>query len=214
MVTGGREAQGDLTQFLQAILAAGVDIIQLREKDAEAGDLLHWAEVFRRAAERHDALFVVNDRPDVALACGADGVHVGQDDMAVEDARRLLGRGAILGLSIKTVAEAEAAPLELLDYVGIGGIFETSSKHNPDPPIGPDGLARIAASLRRRAARFPLCAIAGIDASNAAAAIAAGADGVAVISALSLARDPQAAAQALRGAVDEALARREGRGRR
>ncbi len=207
---GGR----DLAELARLVALGGATLVQLRDKSSETRRMVERARTIKAALARFRIPLLINDRVDVALACGADGVHVGQDDMAVEDARRLLGRGAILGLSIKTVAEAEAAPLELLDYVGIGGIFETSSKHNPDPPIGPDGLARIAASLRRRAARFPLCAIAGIDASNAAAAIAAGADGVAVISALSLARDPQAAAQALRGAVDEALARREGRGRR
>src|SRR5262249_59303274 len=85
---------------------------------------------------------VINDRIDVALAAGADGAHVGQDDMAVEDARRLLGADAIIGLSVKTVEQAEAAPLELIDYAGIGGGFATTSKDNPGPPIGPAGLAR------------------------------------------------------------------------
>jgi thiamine-phosphate pyrophosphorylase len=151
---------------------------------------------------------LINDRIDVALAADADGVHVGQDDMAAEDARRLLGRDAVIGLSIKTLAEADAAPLELLDYAGIGGVFATASKDNPGPPIGTDGFARIAARIRRRTAKFPLCAIAGIDAGNAGAAIAAGADGVAVISALSLAEDPQAAARVLRSTVDHALAQR------
>jgi thiamine-phosphate pyrophosphorylase len=154
---------------------------------------------------------LINDRVDVALASGADGVHVGQTDMAVEDARRLLGRDAVIGLSIKTVAQAEAAPIDLIDYVGVGGVFATASKNNPNPPIGTDGLARIAAVFRRRAPEFPLCGIAGIDASNAAAAVAAGADGVAVISALSRKPDPQAAAQELRGVVDAALAQRKPR---
>ncbi len=87
---------------------------------------------------------LINDRVDVALAAGADGVHVGQDDMAVADARRLLGPEAIIGLSIKTVAQAAAAPIDLLDYVGIGGVFATTSKDNTSAPIGPAGLARIA----------------------------------------------------------------------
>ena len=128
--------------------------------------------------------------------------------MAVEDARRLLGRDAIIGLSIKTVAQAEAAPIELLDYVGIGGVFATSSKDNPDPPIGPAAWRDIAGVFRRRAPQLPLCAIAGIDASNAGEAIAAGADGIAVISALSRATDPQAAARELRAIVDAALRQR------
>jgi thiamine-phosphate pyrophosphorylase len=154
---------------------------------------------------------LVNDRVDVALASGADGVHVGQQDMVVADARRLLGRSAIIGLSIKTVAQAEAAPLDLLDYVGVGGVFGTSSKDNPNPPIGPAGLACIADVLRRRTSSFPVCGIAGIDVGNAGEVIAAGADGVAVISALSLQADPQAATHALRGVVDAALARQQRR---
>jgi thiamine-phosphate pyrophosphorylase len=128
--------------------------------------------------------------------------------MAVEDARRLLGPQALIGTSIKTVAQAEAAPVDLLDYVGIGGVFATTSKNNPDPPIGVSGFARIVAVFRRRAPKLPLCAIAGIDASNAGAAITAGADGVAVISALSLAASPSDATRALRGIVDAALRER------
>src|SRR5919198_494274 len=86
---------------------------------------------------------LINDRIDVALAAGADGAHVGQDDMPVEDARRLLGADAIIGLSGKTVEQAEAVPIDLVDYVAIGGVFATWSKDNPDPPIGAAGLARI-----------------------------------------------------------------------
>jgi thiamine-phosphate pyrophosphorylase len=155
--------------------------------------------------------FVVNDRVDVALAAAADGVHLGQDDMAAADARRLLGRGAIIGLSIKSVAEAEAAPLDLIDYVGSGGVYATLSKQQKNAPIGPEGLARIVAVLRRLAGTaLPIAGIAGIDAGNAAAVIDAGADGVAVISALSLASDPAAATRTLRGIVDGALAKRGG----
>jgi len=156
--------------------------------------------------------FVVNDRVDVALAGGADGVHLGQDDMKVEDARRLLPPGAIIGLSIKNVSEAEAAPIELIDYVGCGGVYVTLSKQQKNAPIGPEGLARIIGVLRGRAQRLqktlPVCGIAGIDAANAAPVIGAGADGVAVISALSLSPDPAGAARALRQIVDAMLAKR------
>ena len=124
--------------------------------------------------------------------------------MRAEDARRLLGHKAIIGLSIKTVAQAEAAPLDVLDYAGIGGVYATTSKDNPDPPIGTAGLARIVAAFQRAQAGFPICGIAGIDASNAADVIKAGADGVAVISALSMQPDPQAAARELREIVDSA----------
>ena len=123
--------------------------------------------------------------------------------MRGRDARRLLGPAPIIGLSIKTVAQARAAPLELLDYVGIGGVFATTSKDNPNRPIGLDGLARIARVFRARTA---ICRSAPSPAStrrNAAQVIAAGADGVAVISALSLAPDPAAAARELRAIVDD-----------
>jgi thiamine-phosphate pyrophosphorylase len=132
-------------------------------------------------------------------------VHLGQDDMSVEEARKLLGPAPFIGLSIKTVEQAEAAPLGILDYVGIGGVFGTTSKNNPNPPIGTDGLRRIVRVFRDRIGNFPMCAIAGINACNAADTIAAGADGVAVISALSLAPDPAAAARELRAIVDVAL---------
>jgi thiamine-phosphate pyrophosphorylase len=136
-------------------------------------------------------------------------VHVGQDDMPVTDARALLGSDAIIGLSIKSTSEAEAAPLELIDYAGIGGVFATASKSNARPPIGPPGLTAIAAVLRRRKAGLALCGIAGIDSSNAASTIAAGADGIAVISALSVGADPAGAARELRRTVDAALAARQ-----
>jgi thiamine-phosphate pyrophosphorylase len=153
--------------------------------------------------------FVVNDRVDVALAAGADGVHVGPDDMAPADARTLLGPGSIIGLSVKTVEEAATAPVELIDYAGIGGIYATLSKQQKNAPIGTDGFARIAAVLRGRAPDLPLCGIAGIDAGNAAPVIGAGADGIAVISALSLVPDPAAAARRLREIVDAMLAKRD-----
>jgi thiamine-phosphate pyrophosphorylase len=156
---------------------------------------------------------LVNDRVDVALAAGADGVHVGQDDMAVADARRLLGDRAIIGLSVKSAAQASEAPVDLLDYVAIGGVFATTSKDNPDPPVGTDGLRAIAAAVHARAAKLPkaklpIAAIAGIDRRNAGDVIAAGADGVAVISALSMTADPTEAARDLRAIVDRALATR------
>jgi thiamine-phosphate pyrophosphorylase len=128
----------------------------------------------------------------------------------VEDARRLLGSRAIVGLSVKSVAEAEAAPVASIDYVGSGGVYATLSKQQKNAPIGPEGLKRIIDALRRRVPEMPVCGIAGIDAGNAAAVIGAGANGVAVISALSLAPDPKAAARALRGIVDTMLAKRDG----
>jgi thiamine-phosphate pyrophosphorylase len=198
----GGHALADLARL---VVEGGATLVQLRDKRSETRRMIEHARAVKAALAPFNVPLLINDRVDVALACGADGVHVGQDDMAVDDARRLLGRHAIIGLSIKTVAQAEAAPIDLLDYVGVGGVFATSSKDNTSAPIGPAGLARIADIFRRRAPKFPLCGIAGIDASNAGDTIAAGAAGVAVISALSLARDPRAAARELRGIVDTAI---------
>jgi thiamine-phosphate pyrophosphorylase len=197
-----------LPDLARAVANGGATLVQLRDKLSDTRHLIDEARAIKNALIPSGVPLLINDRVDVALASSADGVHVGQDDMGIEDARRLLGPKAIIGLSIKTIAQAEAAPTDLLDYVGIGGVFATSSKKNPDPPIGVYGLARIAGVFRRRAPKLPLVAIAGIEAGNAADVIAAGADGIAVISALSLQADAAAAARALRGIVDAALAKR------
>lgn len=201
---GGRP----LAELARAVAAGGATLVQLRDKRGGTRRLVEEARAIKAALAPFGIAFVVNDRVDVALAAQADGVHLGPDDMALADARALLGRNAIIGHSVKTVAQAESAPLGLVDYVGVGGVYATGSKDNPDPPIGCKGLAAVRAALRRRAPALPALGIAGIDASNAAAAIAAGADGVAVIAALSLAADPQAAARTLRAIVDDALAAR------
>jgi thiamine-phosphate pyrophosphorylase len=201
---GGRP----LADLARLVAEGGATLIQLRDKQADTRAMVEEARAVKEALAASRAPLIINDRVDVALAAGADGVHVGQDDMDAADARRLLGPDAIIGLSIKTLAQARAAPTEHLDYVAIGGVFATSSKDNPDPPIGLDGLTSIAAAIRARAPDLPIGAIAGIDETNAGAVVAAGADGIAVISALSLAPDPAQAAKALRAIVDRALAER------
>lgn len=202
----------DLAELARLCAEGGATLVQLRDKHSETRTLVDEARAIKKALAPFSVQFVVNDRVDVALAAGADGVHLGQDDMAVADARRLLGPGAIIGLSVKNTGEAEAAPIDLIDYVGSGGVYVTLSKQQKNPPIGPEGLGRIIAVLRRRAGernkKLPVCGIAGIDAGNAGAVIGAGAEGVAVISALSLSSDPAAAARALRQAVDATLAKR------
>jgi thiamine-phosphate pyrophosphorylase len=203
-----RSGGHDLADLARRCAQGGATLIQLRDKLSDTRAMVETARAIKKALAPFSVPLVVNDRVDVALAAGADGVHVGQDDMAVEDARRLLGRGAIIGLSIKTVEEADAAPVELIDYVGSGGVYATTSKQQKNVPIGPAGLARVIAALHARAPKLPVCGIAGIDAGNAGAVIAAGADGVAVISALSLAPDPAAAARGLRDIVDAMLAKR------
>ena len=197
-----------LSDLTRLVVAGGATLIQLRDKHGSTRAMIEEARAIKEVLAGTGVPLVINDRIDVALAAGADGVHVGQDDMPAGGGRRLLGPRAIIGLSIKSVAQANAAPLDVIDYAGIGGVYATTSKDNPDAPIGVDGLRAIIAALRARKPDFPVCGIAGIDAGNAAPVIAAGANGIAVISALSMARDPQAAARELRGIVDNALAQR------
>jgi thiamine-phosphate pyrophosphorylase len=197
-----------LDEIARLAVAGGATLVQLRDKHGSTRRMIEEARAIKAALAGTGVPLVINDRVDVALVAQADGVHVGQDDMRAADARRLLGPDAIIGLSIKTVALANAAPIEQLDYVGVGGVYATTSKDNPDRPIGIAGLRAIVAAFRARKRGLPICGIAGIDAINAAAVIDAGADGIAVISALSMHPDPQAAARQLRGIVDAALAER------
>jgi thiamine-phosphate pyrophosphorylase len=199
---GGR----DLAELAKMVVTGGATMVQLRDKLGATRATIEAARAIR--ARIAPVPLVVNDRADVAFAAAADGVHLGQDDLAVEDARRLLGPQAIIGLSIKTLEQALRAPIQHLDYACIGGVFATTSKDNPDPPIGLAGLKSIVEALRSRSPDLPIGAIAGIDASNAGATVAAGADGVAVISALSTAADPQRAARELHAIVEGALAKR------
>ena len=202
-VAGGRSLPE-----LAKLLVGTATLVQLRDKHGTTRAMIDAARALKAVLAPAGIPLLINDRVDVALAAQADGVHIGQDDMDAADARRLLGPNAIIGLSIKTPAQAAAAPLDALDYVAIGGVYATTSKDNTAAPIGTQGLRAIAAAIRARKAGYPVCAIAGITAANAGEVIAAGADGVAVISALSLATDPAAAARDLRGVVDEALQRR------
>jgi thiamine-phosphate pyrophosphorylase len=202
-VSGGRT----LTD-LAGRIAGSATLVQLRDKHSSTRAMVEEARALRGVLEPAGVPLLINDRVDVALAAEADGVHIGQDDISAADARLLLGRMAIIGLSIKTVAQAEAAPLDMLDYLAIGGVYGTTSKDNTATPIGIAGLHAVVQAVRARKPGFPICAIAGINASNAAEVIAAGADGVAVISALSLSLDPGKAARDLRAVVDDALAQR------
>jgi thiamine-phosphate pyrophosphorylase len=188
-------------------VAPGATLVQLRDKHGTTREMIARARSIKSALPP-DVPLLINDRVDVALAAEADGVHIGWDDMEAAEARLLLGRRAIIGLSLKTVEQAQATPIEHLDYVAIGGVFATRSKDNPDPPVGLGGFAAILQAVRARAPKMPAVAIAGIDKNNAADVIAAGADGVSVISAISHAADPAAATRELRSIVDQALAQR------
>lgn len=197
----------DLAALAARLAAGGATLLQLRDKAGDTRALVRQARAVLAAVPEGPPL-LINDRVDVALASGAQGVHLGQADMEARDARRILGPEAIIGLTVRSDEEARAAPLEHADYVAIGGVFATASKDNETAPVGLDGLARIAAIVRGRAPAMTICAIAGIDAGSAGAVIGAGADGVAVIQALSAAGDPEGAARQLRAIVDGALDQR------
>jgi thiamine-phosphate pyrophosphorylase len=195
LVTDARQAQGDLDAFLDLVLRAGVDIVQLREKHAEAGDLLRWSGAFRAASDRHGALFLVNDRPDVALAAGADGVHLGQNDLPPGIARRIVGPDLIIGLSTHSADEYDTAPQDA-DYLCAGPVHATPTK--PGRPATGLGMVHHAASRQRDGSeRRPWFAIGGIDPTTLPDAVAAGAARVAVVRAITADPDPASAVRAL-----------------
>lgn len=181
-----------LLALVAAFLEGGAAVVQLRLKDAGAGELLNIARQARALCEGR-ALFLVNDRPDVARLAGADGVHLGQDDLPVAAAREILGPGMCIGLSTHGDAEIDGALGAGADYLGFGPVFETQTKAAPlPPPHGPAGLARAV----RRAGALPVVAIGGITAANVREVARAGAHCAAAIGELSRAADPAAAARA------------------
>lgn len=196
-----------LPELARMVALGGATLIQLRDKKSDMMEMVAQARAIK-AVLPPDVPLLINDNVEVCIASGADGVHLGQEDISVQEAREKLGPMPFIGLTIQTIDHALAAPLAIIDYAGIGGVFATGSKNNPRPPIGPNGLREIIRVFRHRIGNFPTCAIAGITKDNAAQTIAAGADGVSVISALSKAPDPAQAARELRAVVDAALAQR------
>jgi thiamine-phosphate pyrophosphorylase len=179
-----------------AALRGGVDVVQLREKDAPDDELIAAGRALRIVCDEHGALLVVNDRPDLALACEADGVHVGQDDETVSRVREVFGAELVIGLSTHSqsqVAAAERAPE--VDYLGVGPVYETATK----PGVEPVGLELVRHAAAH--AQKPWFAIGGIDADRVPAVAEAGAERVAVVRAIRNAADPQRAAAALREAL-------------
>jgi thiamine-phosphate pyrophosphorylase len=181
--------------FVQAALSGGVDIVQLRMKHAADGAILATARRFKRLCEEHGALLIVNDRPELAAAAGADGVHLGQDDAPVAGARTAIGPERLIGLSTHTPEQVDAAPAAGVDYIGVGPVHETPTKPGR-PAVGLE-LVRYAAAH----AELPFFAIGGISTANAAAVGAAGARRIAVVRALGDASDPEAVARELRAAL-------------
>jgi thiamine-phosphate pyrophosphorylase len=190
-----REKQGDLPDFLDAVLAGGVDIVQLRQKGMEARQELTALEVFADACERHGKLLAVNDRADVALGAAADVLHLGQDDLPVPLARRIIGDEPVIGRSCHAEADVDdAATAPGVDYFCTGPVWPTPTK--PGRPAPGLGLVEYAA---RKASERPWFAIGGIDAGNLGEVLAAGARRVVVVRALTEAADPRAAAAELSG---------------
>ena len=201
----GGSGHDDPAALAAAAVRGGATLIQYRDKHASTRQMIDTATTLKSALAPFGAPLLINDRVDVALAAGADGVHLGQEDMPVEIARRLLGPDAIIGLTIKNDLHVTQAPMDAIDYAAVGGVFVTTSKDNPDAPVGLSGLARLAVGLKARRGDLPVCAIAGIDEANASQVIEAGAGGVSVISALFAGAETEARAQRLRRIVDEAL---------
>jgi thiamine-phosphate pyrophosphorylase len=191
LVLEARPRGNDPAPLLDAALRGGVDVVQLRDKDLADDDLVRAAEPFRRACDAHGALFVLNDRPDLVERTGADGVHVGQADVAFAEARRTVGADRLVGLSATAASELRGDP----DYFGVGAIFGTPTK--PESAAGGLELVRAA----RDALRVPWFAIGGIVADTIEEVVAHGAPGVAVVRALRDAADPESAARTLRGAL-------------
>jgi thiamine-phosphate pyrophosphorylase len=201
LVCGGSTANGSaagaaLPDLLRAAIAGGVDVVQLREKHLPDDELVAVANAARALCERFGALLIVNDRPLVAREVGADGVHVGQDDMPVEEVRELVGPELLVGLSTHSPDEVDAVDAELLDYIGVGPVHATPTKPGR-PAVGLELVRHAAAN-----APVPFFAIGGIDAANAPEAIAAGARRLCVLRAIAAAEEPEHAARELRGLLD------------
>jgi thiamine-phosphate pyrophosphorylase len=193
-----------LEEVVLAAVEGGAGVVQLREKELATRAFVESARRLKALLEPRGIPLIVNDRGDVALAAGADGVHLGQEDMAYPDARALLGPDAIIGLSVETPEDVREAEGFDVDYLGVSPIFPTPTKSDTKGAWGLDGLAEV-----RRMSRHRLVAIGGLNATNAADAIRAGADAVAVVSAICAAADPRRAAEELAAVVDAALADRE-----
>ena len=188
-----------LIETARAAVRGGVKIVQLRDKTASDVALISQGRALKEALAGSGALLIVNDRVEIARAIGAHGVHVGQSDAAAADARKALGPDAIIGLSIQTTEQAAALDPAMVDYIGVGPVFATATKPDHAPPLGFDGLARVCT-----ASALPAVAIGGLSAAHARAVFAAGARGLAVVSGICAAEQPEAAARAFAEAAREA----------
>jgi thiamine-phosphate pyrophosphorylase len=186
---------GAAARVVEPALRGGVDLVQLRDKDASDGEIVRAGRELRELCAAHGALFLINDRPDLAVECDADGVHVGQEDMPVDDARAIVGAERIVGTSTHSPEQVDAAEASDADYYAVGPVFETPTKAGR-PATGWDLIAYASGRATK-----PWFAIGGIDPESARAAAAAGAERAVVVRAIRDADDPEAAARAIRAAL-------------
>ncbi|MDL2303635.1 thiamine phosphate synthase [Dysgonomonas sp. OttesenSCG-928-D17] len=187
-----------LVDVVGQAIAGGVTMVQLREKDASTLEFYNLAMQLKGLLKQYDVPLIINDRLDIALACDADGLHIGQSDMPYDVARRLLGKDKIIGLSVESVQDAIDANNLDVDYIGISPVFGTQTKTDTATALGIDGVREIT-----RVCKHPAVGIGGINAMNAAEIIRAGADGISVVSAIMSAESPKDAAYQLRYIVDK-----------
>jgi thiamine-phosphate pyrophosphorylase len=186
----------DLVSLIKEAVRGGVTIVQLRAKGFETRRFLELATRMASVLKRRSVPLIINDRVDIALACGADGVHLGQDDMPLDKARQLLGKSKIIGVSVNTLKETREAERLGADYIGLGPIYATTTKDTDLPVLGPEGIRPM-----RQKIGIPIIAIGGINSGNAADVMKAGAAGIAVVSAILDATDPRSAAAELKKAL-------------
>lgn len=205
LVTDRSLSKGRSTaEIVAAAVAGGVSCIQLREKSCGTREFLNEALALQPLLKSRNIPLIINDRLDIALAIEADGVHLGQSDMPIGMARKIAGDSLIIGISAESVDDALRAEQEGADYIGISPVFSTPTKTDIAPPLGLEGVRQIRALVD-----IPLVGIGGINLDNAESVLAAGADGIAVVSAIVSAADPAGAAKKLKTLIDQVLAQKD-----
>jgi len=186
-----------LTEIVEQALKGGVDAVQLREKGTATAEFIEEARAIKAITDKYAVPLIINDRVDIALAVGADGVHLGQDDMAANEAREIMGQDAIIGLSVTSKIDFLRVDMLEVDYLGVGAIYPTSSKSNAVV----SGLEIL--KFAKDKSRHRIIAIGGINSCNAKSVLEAGADGIAVISAICSAEDPRLASEQLKRIIEQ-----------
>lgn len=188
----------NIISSIKEAIEGGVSLVQLRAKKLETHEFFELSLKARETTKKKSIPLIINDRVDIALSCNADGVHLGQDDLSVSSARKILGKKKLIGVSVNTQKEAEEAEHRGADYLGVGPIYFTQTKKDTRPPLGVEGLREI-----KKRVRIPILAIGGINAENAREIIKAGADGIAVVSAILATENIIKAARELAQAISQ-----------